>query len=84
MHATNRRQNNRIQRFVIDLNEILEKEEDIPNAFHNYFTNLFSTSSPTIDDREQCTQAMEPKATKKMNVGLIKRYTREEVSEALK
>lgn len=62
---------------------VLEKEEDIVEAFHNYFSKLFSYSTPTKEDTEQCTHVLEPEV-KEMNAILTKRCTREEVSEVLK
>lgn len=52
---------------ITDENNILHIEDsDIVGSFHNFFVQLYSSSSPTCDDIEQCTRHMEPRVSELM------------------
>lgn len=60
-----------------------EEEDDVERMFCNYFTNLFSTASPSQHQMEAALCDMRVKVTKEMNEHLDRPLIEEEVSIAL-
>lgn len=55
--------------------------EDIANAFIEYYTNLFTTSN--VGNLGECIHAIDSKVSSNMNVQLLTEFTMEEISQAL-
>ena len=59
-----------------------EEEAEIPGIFVDYYTGLFSSSSPV--DFKEILHAIEPKVSREMNVDLSREFHEGEVRKALK
>ena len=79
--ATNRNRNNRILKALDENNRWCEKKEDIGNVFHEYFTTIYSFSSPT--DMEQVLQEVDCKVSEEENLSLLQEFTTDEIKVAL-
>jgi hypothetical protein len=80
--ANQQQRSNQILKIADAAGITLESPEDIKVDFVNYFTNLFIAG--TIGNMEECLQPIIPKVTETMNKELLKIFTNEEVSLALK
>lgn len=81
MHANQRRKTNTISH-ILDHNGMpISDVEQIAVAFSTYYSQLFSTSSPS--NFQECLQGMEAKVTTGMNNKLLARFIEKEVKEAM-
>jgi hypothetical protein len=80
--ATQRRKTNMILSINDEAGRMWDTQAMIGNAFNHYFSNLF-TSVP-LDCMHECIETLHPGVTAEMNQNLLKKFTREEVYEALK
>lgn len=62
---------------------MIEFEEEIGEAFYEYFTNLFTTTSPSRDAIERTSQSIRPKVTSAIIDHLLRWFTKKEVHEAV-
>lgn len=82
--ASQRKRKNTIAKIIDVHGGTLRKQEDIEGAFGEYFTKVYTSSSPTEADIEECIYDLEPKISSEMRKGLEGIFRREEVKRALK
>lgn len=83
LKASARRKKNRIEGIWNQENVWIDDTEKIEREFHEYFTSLFETSSPSKMQIEAALTHLEPKVNAEMNEQLDMSFTEEEVSMAL-
>lgn len=81
MLTNQRRRSNHISQIKDVRGVIWESQDDIGKAFVNYFSNLFTSDS--TDNMEDCLRAVKRQVTTEMNTQLLKKFTIEEIGEAL-
>jgi hypothetical protein len=79
--ANQRRKTNQINKIEDVRGLVWETQEDIGQAFINYYDNLFT--SEFSGDMESCLSATERRVTNDMNNQLLQEFTVAEISEAL-
>jgi hypothetical protein len=79
--ATQKRRRNRIEKIMDVRGCTWERDEDIENAFINFFRKVY-TSEPT-GDMSQCLQGVTGRVTPEMNCRLTRAYSHEEIREAI-
>lgn len=82
--ASQRRRKNWIKQIKDDQGRQLNVVEDNKGGFYHYFQTIFSSSNPSMETVYDCISNMEPRVTIVMNEDLQKKFTREEIEEALK
>lgn len=60
-YASQRRKKNIIHNIFNAANREHTEEPEIATAFHNYFEQLYTSSSPSHSDIEECTKFLEPR-----------------------
>lgn len=60
-----------------------EEEGNVKEAFHRYFSNLFSSTATYREDINVVVKVIKPKLNEEMNAQLNSRYTKEEVEASL-
>lgn len=61
----------------------LKEKEEIESEFSSYFQEFFTTTSPTPNQIKAVLKEMPAKVSPKMNAQLEKRFTVEDIAEAL-
>jgi hypothetical protein len=79
--ANARKKSNQILRIPDVEGREWESEEEVQNAFLNYFSGLFK--SGRAGDMSQCLQPIVCRVTEEMNKDLLENFTREEIYGAL-
>lgn len=60
-----------------------EEAEVIERRFCEHFTNLYTTTNPSRQQREAALKEMQRRITKEMNEELVRPFTEDEIKEAL-
>lgn len=81
--ASSKKRKNTIDSLLDINNQWREDILDIENEFSNYFTTLFTSSTPSQLNVELALQSLEPKVTAEMNSELDKEFSPEEIKSAL-
>ena len=79
--ANQRRKTNSITQILDQLGQTVEGKKEIVSVFHEYFTNIFSSTGPS--EYQECLQGMNPTVTNSMNTQLLAKFTEQEVKEAV-
>lgn len=78
--ATTRRQHNAIKRLINTISRCTKNLIEIEDIIQRYFTNLFTTSSPTNSDIDPILQTIPQTVTHSMNQYLLSPFTPNEVT----
>ena len=81
--ASSRKRKNKIWGIEDAHGNWIKETGEIANQFCEYFTALFSTSSPTKDQMEDSLRGLKPKVSPEMNAYMSQPYTEEEITKAL-
>ncbi|XP_042939551.1 uncharacterized protein LOC122274591 [Carya illinoinensis] len=81
MQANQRRKTNSIKFISDSAGNIAHEQKDIGEVFTGFFSSLFTTSLPV--NFEACLHALQPQVTIEMSTSLLKKFTIEEVREAV-
>lgn len=69
---------------ILEENREWTEDSDIATTFCKFCTQLYTSSSPSHSDIEECTKFLEPRITDSMASDFNRNFTREEVKRALK